>query len=269
MTSGRQRGHRRGDGLRALDLPDGPQAVRGLPGRAARRLAGWRGSLHGAGGQVVGGAGGGGVALGHRGGEPLADRGLHGLDRDQAAQRGEGAEQGRVRHRPAEVLPGQLGGRHGDRSGRVQLAGELADTERPGLACGVDQHQRAAASAVEHADLVQQGRVPDDQGVRVGHRLPGADRPVVDPAERDHRRAGPLRAEAREGLRVPPLGEGRGGQQLGCGHHALAATAVDAYLEHRTTSAGRAGRCAAGRHPSGPSYAQVRRRPAAAPSLRR
>ena len=49
-----------------------------------------------------------------------------------------------------------------------------------------------------------------------------------------HGGAGPLRAEARECLCVPALGEDGGRQQLGGGHHALAAAAVDPDLEHAT-----------------------------------
>ena len=79
---------------------------------------------------------------------------------------------------------------------------------------------------------MQQRRVLDDHGVRLGDRLAHADRPVVDAAERDDRRAGALRAEGRERLRVPALGERRDREQLGGGDDALAAAPVDAYLEH-------------------------------------
>ena len=76
---------------------------------------------------------------------------------------------------------------------------------------------------------------------RVGrhHRLAGADRPIVDPAEGDDRCAHPLRAEAREGLRVATLGEGGHRQHLGRGDDALAAAAVEANLEHPAAPASR------------------------------
>src|SRR6185503_7982366 len=61
-------------------------------------------------------------------------------------------------------------------------------------------------------------------GDRPGDRLAGPDRLVVDPAGRQDRRARPLRAEARERLRVPVLaGRGRG-QQRGGGDRTVAAS---------------------------------------------
>ncbi len=71
-----------------------------------------------------------------------------------------------------------------------------------------------------------------DDGVRVGDRLAQADLLVVDPAERDHRRAHPLGAEARESLRVPALAKRGDREQLCRGDHALAAPAMDANLKH-------------------------------------
>ena len=63
-------------------------------------------------------------------------------------------------------------------------------------------------------------------------RLAQPDLPVVDAAERDHRRAGALRAEAGEGLRVPALAERGDRQHFRGRHHALAAAAVNPDLEH-------------------------------------
>jgi hypothetical protein len=79
---------------------------------------------------------------------------------------------------------------------------------------------------------VQQRRILDDQRVRLGDRLAGPDRLVVDPAGRHDRRAHPLRAEARECLRVPVIAERGRGQQLGGGDHTLAASPVKPHLEH-------------------------------------
>jgi hypothetical protein len=88
------------------------------------------------------------------------------------------------------------------------------------------------AEPVEEAGLVQQRGVLDEQRVRFHDRLAGADRLVVDPAERHHRSAHPLRAEARERLRVPVLAERGRREQLGGGDDALAAAAVESHLEH-------------------------------------
>ena len=52
----------------------------------------------------------------------------------------------------------------------------------------------------------------------------------------DHRRAGALGAEGREGLRVAALDEGGDREHLGRGDHALAAAPVDAHLEHPANS---------------------------------
>lgn len=60
-----------------------------------------------------------------------------------------------------------------------------------------------------------------------------ADRPLVDPAERHDRRPGPLRAATRKRLRVAALQKGCHRQQFGGRDGALAAAAVDAYLEPR------------------------------------
>ena len=79
---------------------------------------------------------------------------------------------------------------------------------------------------------MQERRILDDDDVRLADRLAAADRPVVDPAERDDRRSGALRAERRKRLSLPTLAERRDREQLGGGDDALSAPAVDAHLEH-------------------------------------
>jgi len=79
---------------------------------------------------------------------------------------------------------------------------------------------------------MEQGRVLDDQRVGLGDRLTRADLAVVDAAERHHRRAGPLRPEARESLRVPAFQEGGDGQQLRARDNSLAAAAVQPPATH-------------------------------------
>ena len=110
---------------------------------------------------------------------------------------------------------------------------ELGEAELVEARGGVDQHVAVGAEPGEDVDLVQQRRVLDDQRVRLGDRLARADRLVVDAAERHHRRAHPLRAEARERLGVPALEERGRREQLGRGDDALAAAAVEPHLEHR------------------------------------
>ena len=115
----------------------------------------------------------------------------------------------------------------------METLDELAQAELAEAMGGVDEHVAVTSEPGEQVRLVEQRRVLDDQRVRLGDRLVGPDRLVIDPAERHHRRAHPLRAEARERLRVPVLAERGRGQQLGGGDHALAASPVKPHLEHR------------------------------------
>jgi hypothetical protein len=78
---------------------------------------------------------------------------------------------------------------------------------------------------------VQERRVLHDQRVRLGDRLADADLLVIDAAERDDRRAVPLRAEARKRLRVLAAVERGNGQEFRRGDDALSASAVYPYLE--------------------------------------
>ena len=64
---------------------------------------------------------------------------------------------------------------------------------------------------------MQERRILDDQGVRLGDRLAHPDRLLVDPAEADDRGARALGAEGRERLGVPALEERRDREQLGSG----------------------------------------------------
>jgi hypothetical protein len=110
---------------------------------------------------------------------------------------------------------------------------ELVQAQLAEAAGRVEEHGAAGAEPGEQVRLMQQRRVLDDQRVRPGDRLAGPDRLVIDPAERHDRRAHPLRAEARERLRVPVLTERGRGQQPGGGNHTLAASPVEPHLEHR------------------------------------
>ena len=98
----------------------------------------------------------------------------------------------------------------------------------------VDQHPSAGLEPSEHVHLMKQRRIDDDQPIGLGDRLARADRTLVDATERHHRRARPLGAKAREGLRMAPLDECRNRQQLSRRDDTLAAAPVDADLEHRS-----------------------------------
>ena len=178
-----------------------PGRARGRRRRAAASRPGPRRVLmyqrHGGADEGVRGFGRGDVSLGHGAGEALAERGGKRVQRDGAGDRGERAEQRRARQRPAEVLARQLG--RGD--------GDQPPARHRHVARRVQEHA-AVGEAGEDVREVQERRVLDDQRVRADDRLARADRRVADPAERHHRRAGALGAEARERLGMAAVEEG-------------------------------------------------------------
>ncbi len=174
----------------------------------------------------------GGVALGDLAGEPVADHREQRVQGDRPGQRGEPAEHRRAGQRAAEVAERELRGRHREKAAAAVPGGELSQAEVVEALGRVDQHVAVGAQPAERVRLVQERRVLDEQRIRLGDRLTGADRPVVDPAERHDRRAHPLRTETRERLRPPVLAERGGREQLGGGHNALAPAAVESHLEH-------------------------------------
>jgi hypothetical protein len=179
------------------------------------------------------------VAVGDLAAELVADRVRDGVERDDGGERGEAAEQHRVRQRPAEVLQRDLGRRHRQQPLLAKAPRDLGDAELVEAAPAVDEHVAVAPESLKDVDLVQQRRVLDDQHVRGDDRLAQADLAVVDAAERDDRCAGALRAEARERLRVATLREGGDREELGGGDDALAAAAVKPDLQHRDCLRGR------------------------------
>src|SRR6478735_9489802 len=176
---------------------------------------------------------GGDVPLGRPAGEAPANRIRDRLDRDDAGQRREPAEQRGVRQRPAEVLPCELrrGDRH-DTLGAKAARRELVEPELVEAAARVDQDVRLRPDPAEEVDLVEQRRVLHDQRVGLDDRLAGADRSFGDAAEGRHRRTCPLRPERRERERVLALRERRHREKLGRRDDSLPATPVDANFEH-------------------------------------
>ena len=154
------------------------------------------------------------------------------VERDDSGQRGEAAEQGSVRQRPAEVLAREVGGRHGEQSLRRERADEVVEPE-----------------LVERAGRVDQDDSRPVRGRRRGRPGGAASGPgrSARPARRSARgcgsagrRCGRTRRPAR---RCAPsrrsgtpargaLGERCDRQKLGGGDDALAAAPVDADLEH-------------------------------------
>ena len=115
---------------------------------------------------------------------------------------------------------------------RLEAVGEIAEAERVDAVLAVDQRVGARPEPGKEIDLVQQGRVLNDQRVGLGDRFAAADRSIGEAAEGDDRRPGPLRSEAWEGLGVAALVEGGDREQLGGRDHPLASTAMDPHLEH-------------------------------------
>src|SRR5947209_14190453 len=106
------------------------------------------------------------VAIGDTGGEAAADRALDRRQRDDPGERGERAEQRRVRHRPSHVLARELARR--DASDPVA---SLTVRKLLELARGVDQQVTVVAQPAEEVDLMQQRRVLHDQAVGTHDRL--------------------------------------------------------------------------------------------------
>ena len=73
---------------------------------------------------------------------------------------------------------------------------------------GVDEQIAVRLEAREHVDRLEQGRVLDDQAVRLEDRLAQPDLLVGDAAEGDDRRADALGAETRERLGVAAFEKG-------------------------------------------------------------
>src|ERR1700682_2798687 len=96
----------------------------------------------------------------------------------------------------------------------------------------VEQNVSSIAQAAEQIGMVQECRILNNQRVRLQHGLSQANLFVVDAAERHKRSTHPLRAKARERLRVAPLETCRDGQHFGARYHALSATAMNSNLEH-------------------------------------
>jgi hypothetical protein len=119
-------------------------------------------------------------------------------------ERGKAGQQRHVRHRSADVLAAQFGGRN-----RAQASAGKSRTNRQSQllegAGGVDQDvSRSSSGRLKDVHLVQQRRILNDQGIGLHDRFAQADFLVGDAAEGDHRRTGPFRTETREGLGVAP-----------------------------------------------------------------
>jgi hypothetical protein len=118
----------------------------------------------------------------------------------------------------------------------MPVADEVAEAQLLEGLGGVDQDVAVLLQAGEDIDLMQQGRVLDDDGVGRHDRLAQADLLVGDAAEGHHRGAGALGTETGKGLRVTAFLESRDRQHFRRRHHSLTATAMYAYLEHYLSS---------------------------------
>ena len=110
----------------------------------------------------------------------------------------------------ADALPGDRGRGNRRQALRPKAREQIRETQALEVLRAVHQEVAVGTQPREQVHLVQEGRVADDERVGFGDRLPEANRPVVYPAEGDHRGAHPLRAEAGERLRMRPVVEGGG-----------------------------------------------------------
>jgi hypothetical protein len=162
----------------------------------------------------------------------VADGVHHRVQRDQAGQCREPAQQRRVGQRAAQVLQRDLARRHGGQALVAEVPADVGQAQRVETAPGVDQHPAVGLEALEDVDLVQQRRVLHDQHVGREDGLAQADLMVVDAAVGHHRRTGAFRPETGKGLRMPALLERSQRQHFGGRDHPLAAAAMDADLQH-------------------------------------
>jgi hypothetical protein len=104
---------------------------------------------------------------------------------------------------PPQVLHGDFRRRDAGMAIGAQLGGHLANVQILEALAGVDQDIAIGLEALKDVNLVEQGRVLDDDGVR-GHDGSRAERisRVSMRQKGDDRGAGALRTEAGEGLGV-------------------------------------------------------------------
>ena len=175
---------------------------------------------------------GGNIGVADLSGELLADRPGDRLEADHSGQRREGAEQRRVRHRPADMFEREFGRRHGDGMAGRQLGHHRLEVEVGKTPVGVDQEIAAVLEALQNVDRLEQRHVLDDQRVRHGDRLAQPDFLGVDAAKGNDGRAHTLGAKTGKGLRVLILEERRDGEHGRRCNDALAPASMDTNLKH-------------------------------------
>src|ERR1017187_5711208 len=92
------------------------------------------------------------VAVCERPGETLLDRANDGVERYHAAQRRQAAEEHGVRHRPTEVLQGELCGGNNRQAVPAHTLGELAEAQLVETVSRVDEE---IARSEEHTSELQ------------------------------------------------------------------------------------------------------------------
>jgi hypothetical protein len=88
------------------------------------------------------------------------------------------------------------------------------------------------SETAEDIDLVQQGRVLNDDGVRLHDRFAQANLTVIHAAKSHHRRTGALRAKTGKSLGMAPPQKRSDGHHLCSRDDPLAAAPVNANLKH-------------------------------------
>ena len=165
-------------------------------------------------------------------GKRLPDGRRDRMEVDDAGQRRKGAEQRCIGKRAPDMLQRQLARRHRAGMAFGKLRHDLGEMQLIEASIGVDEQIAVRPDPLEHVDRLEQRRVLHDQRVGLEDRLAQPDLLVVDTTEGDDRCAHALGAETRKCLGVLAFEERGNRQQLGRGHDALSAPAVNADLKH-------------------------------------
>ena len=128
------------------------------------------------------------------------DRLQDAVERDNLNLRREGAKQSGVRGGAADEFHRQFGRGRGNHVARRQPRDDGVEMNVRQGTRGVDDQIAVGLEPLGNGERFEQRRILNDEGVRRLDRLAQADFLVRNAAESDDRRAGPLRAGARERL---------------------------------------------------------------------
>jgi hypothetical protein len=126
----------------------------------------------------------------------------------------------------------EFGRMHGDGMAGRELGHDRVKVEIAKALAGIDEEITIIFEALENVDRFEQRHVLDDQCIRHDDGLTQADFLGIDPTEGDDGSAHALGAKTWKGLRVLILEERGDGENVRRRDDALAATSMDADLQH-------------------------------------